>query len=203
MESMMPMNRSELVHWLMESGGPAIRYRTALELGRDVEGYDLDRLSAELLDSKPVKLWLSRCQPIAVPKHYKHAYYTIHGSKETFFENVVPKLVQLGLHTRMPVFLEATAPFLQRFKEDVERPYEDPFTIFYLTLLAAFLAMAGYEAEETVRTFLSTRREALYEFTRQRDYDIYVDPGNYPSVPKFYRANIVNPKLYQNNVIVL
>lgn len=200
---MMPMNRSELIHWLMESGGPVIRYRTASELSRDMGGYDHGKLLAELLDSKPVKLWLSRCQPIAMPKQYKYAYYTIHGSKEIFFENVVPKLVQLGLHAGMSVFHEATAPFLQRLKEDVDRPYEDPFTIFYLTLLAAFLAMAGYEAEETVRTFLNIRLKALYEFTRQRDYDIYADPSNYPSVPKFYRVNIVKPKLYQNNVIVL
>ncbi len=187
----------------MENGGPVIRYRTATELTEDMGGCDYDKLVAELLDSKPVKLWLSRCQPIATPSHYKYAYYTIHGSKNTFFENVVPKLVQLGLRAGMPVFDEATVSYRERLNEDVSKRYEDPFTLFYLTLLAVFLAMAGYEKEDAIRTVLNRRLEALYEFTRQGNYDIYVDPRDYPSIPKSYRVNIVNPRLYQDNIIVL
>lgn len=199
----MKMNDQEIVQWLMENGGSVIRYRVATELTKDMGQHNHGKLIAELLDSKPVKLWLSRCQPIATPKHYKYAYYFIHGSKDMFFENFVPKLVQLGLRAGIPVFDEATATYRERLDEDVDKQYEDPFTLFYLTILATFLAMAGYEKEGAVRTVLNSRLEALYEFTSQRNYDIYVDPSNYPSIPKHYRVNIVNPKLYQDNVIVL
>lgn len=197
------MNSSEIICWLLENGGPVIRYRTAAELAKDMGGYDHDRLVAELLHSKPVRLWLSRCQPTATPRHYKYAYYTIHGAKETLFENVIPKLVQLGLHAGIPVFDKATASYRERLSEDVGKRYEDPFTLFYLTLLAAFLAMAGYEKEDAVRTVLNRRLEALYEFTCRANYNIYQDPSDYPSIPKLYRVNIVNPKLYQDNIIVL
>ncbi len=197
------MERQEIIRWLMENGNPVIRFRTAAELSEDMGGYDRDKLVAELLDSKPVKLWLSRCQPIAIPNQYKYAYYAIHGSKSTIFENVLPKLVQLGLNAGILVFDEATMSYRERLNEDVDRQYEDPFTLFYLTLLAAFLAMAGYGNEDAVRTVMNRRLEALYKFARQGNYDIYVDPSDYPSIPKYYRVNIVNPRLYQDNVLVL
>ena len=54
------MDASTLTQWLLEHGGPAIRYRTATELVNDPAGVDLDRLGADLVSSQMVQMWMDR-----------------------------------------------------------------------------------------------------------------------------------------------
>ena len=54
----------ELVQWLLENGGPAIRYRAATELMDDVQGIDLERLAEDLVQSRMVQLWMDRFAPL-------------------------------------------------------------------------------------------------------------------------------------------
>jgi len=52
------MNDVELMQWLLENGGPAIRYRTALELAADLIDVDIAQLTTDLLASPMTQLWL-------------------------------------------------------------------------------------------------------------------------------------------------
>ena len=74
----------QLVPWLMEHGGPAIRWRTATEVAPNPEAYDLDALRADLLASGLASTWLDRLMPP-----------DIHSSKDTAFENAIDWLIPI------------------------------------------------------------------------------------------------------------
>jgi hypothetical protein len=75
-----------LLAWLLEHGGPVVRYRTAAELLDDPGRVDLDRMRHDLLESPLIKRWLQRLVPGRV-----------HSSRNTAFENAIHKLANLGL----------------------------------------------------------------------------------------------------------
>jgi hypothetical protein len=58
----------------------------------------------------------------------------------------------------------------------------------------------GYE-EQVVTDLLRERIEAVYDFAKEGNYDIYVKPEGYPAIPKA-RADhsLVDPSLYGNEI---
>jgi hypothetical protein len=83
-----------LVQWLLENGGPAIRYRTATELMDAPDRLDLEQLTTDMLQSAMARRWLDR---IGLPD----GLGALHGSKPEAFENVCAKLCELGLRAGM------------------------------------------------------------------------------------------------------
>ena len=53
-------NDGALARWLLVSGGPAIRYRTATEVLDSAPGVDVAQLAGALLASPMTQLWLER-----------------------------------------------------------------------------------------------------------------------------------------------
>ena len=186
------MNQRELVNWLFENGGPAIRYRTATELLPSSNDIDTGQIREELLQSPLVRTWLERFIP-------GRGINSLHGSKPTAFENVMGKLTDLGCRQGMAELDRQTIPFRQWLQDNAERPSRHIFDIFCRTLIAAFLARAGYTDEPAVGTVLKNRLETVYGFTRQGNYDIYVNPADYPRMPSsFQKKPLVNPALTRN-----
>ena len=60
------MNDTDLAAWLLEHGGPAVRYRTATELLLG-QPPNLARVEEDLLASPAVGAWLNRLAPPALP----------------------------------------------------------------------------------------------------------------------------------------
>ncbi|MGC9349789.1 MAG: hypothetical protein ACP5JG_16745, partial [Anaerolineae bacterium] len=86
------MTGSEVHAWLLQEGGPAIRYRTARELLSG--GADSTANAEELLASPMVQTWLARLgEPGGLA--------SFHSSKPEAFENAAAKLRDLGLHAGM------------------------------------------------------------------------------------------------------
>lgn len=185
------MTDREIVKWLLQNGGPSIRYRTATELLDDPDSVDLDRLAQDLLESPQVRVWLDRLLPDT-------SRTGLHHSRNTAYENAIGKLVQLGCKRGMPAFDQRTQPFRSWLEDELEKP-SVPFGLFFQILVAAFLAMAGYCRNQAVRALLTRRLQTLYQFTRRRDYSIYAERDAYSGIPKAFRGKpLVNPELYAN-----
>jgi len=54
----------ELAEWLLENGGPVVRYRTATELLSDASMVDIEALDRDLLNCPLVRLWLGRLKNV-------------------------------------------------------------------------------------------------------------------------------------------
>jgi hypothetical protein len=68
--------------WLLENGGPVIRYRTATELLNEPKIINIEQLSQELIRSQMVGAWLER---LGTSKELIH----LHSSKVTAYENAM------------------------------------------------------------------------------------------------------------------
>lgn len=191
------MNHRELVDWLFENGGPTIRYRTATELMQPSGKVATGQLREELHQSELVKVWLERFVPSSL-------FNDLHGGKETAFENVIGKLTQLGCRKSMPEFDQRIVPYCGWLKDNAEHPPGHIFEVFYRTLIAAFMALAGYIHEPAVGTVLRNRLETVYDFTRQGRYDIYVSQASHPRVPSVWRGvPLINPVLSRDGNLCL
>lgn len=107
------MEQTALVAWLLENGGPAIRYRAAMELLVSPVDVDLERLESDLLVSPMTQLWLERVgQPGGL--------FAFHSSKPDAFENAASKLCDLGLSAGTPVFDERMSPYRRWLDEQAQ-----------------------------------------------------------------------------------
>jgi len=183
------MNHQELVDWLFQNGGPAIRYRTATELLPSSDGVDIAKLREELLQSQLVKTWLERFTP-------GRGIKSLHGNKSTTLENVMGKLTDLGCRKGMAEFDQQTSPFRRWLQDNAERLPIDVHDNASRVWIAVFLARAGYTDEPAVGKVLRNRLETIYDFARQGIYNIYVNPADYPRMPRNFQSKpLVNPAL--------
>ncbi len=171
--------------WLLEHGGPVIRYRTATELAGSTA--NLDTLEGELLQSPVLHMWLQRFMRDT-------SFNAVHGAKHTTYESVMGKLTQLGCRYGMTAFDDKT----RYFREWLPRETGMFSDVFYTrTIVAAFLLRAGYTEDPAVREIARQRLHVLADFCAQGNHDFYVDPASYPAIPKAYRDQpLVDPDLF-------
>lgn len=114
------------------------------------------------------------------------------------------KLTDLGIRKGVPELDRYTLPYREWLSENSERPPQHIFSIFTRTLIAAFLARAGYAGEPAVGTVLRNRLETIYDFVRQGSYNIYVNPADYPQMPRsFQKKPLINPALSRDGNLKL
>lgn len=74
----------------------------------------------------------------------------------------------------------------------------------YETVLACFLPLLGYRDELAVQYIAEKRISILYNFTKQKRYDIYVvDGSKYKGVKKEWQQYLIDPELYADGNIAL
>jgi hypothetical protein len=185
------MANTALTEWVLENGGPAIRYRVATELLDDVRGVDVEGLARELLESSLVMRWLQR---LGTDTRFSH----IHSSQFTAYENAMGKLVQLGCKNGMEPFDARTQPFRTWLAKEVPEPQGD-WSPFLRMVVGTFLALAGYLQDGALRDYLDHRLHLLNEFARRRDYDLYLRRGAYHDIPRGLRDRpLVKPELFES-----
>jgi hypothetical protein len=169
------MDNQQLKNWLLVNGGPAIRYRTAVEL------LDVDTTSykKDLIASPMTQLWLSRVG-------HPEGLFSFHGSHPDAFENACIKLSELGVLAGTSVLDEKTTLFRRDFAE--RESYTGKF------IVAGVLTRAGYGLEPAVQAFLTARLEDLYGFTKAFNYDVYIDQDTFGDFPAAFRKrSFLNP----------
>lgn len=184
------MRTRDAAAWLVDSAGPAIRYRTACELLGEAPD------PKALLDSALVQRWLARIVPPAARK-------TIHGSRADQFENAIGKLAQLGVKAGAPELDRAVRSHLEWLKLASE-PAADWYPHFERDLVANALSAAGYRAHPTVRALVLERLDRVAVFCRKQRYDIYVDRSDYRGIPTGFRGRpLVDPALHTDGRLPL
>jgi hypothetical protein len=191
------MESYDLAQWLLRNAGPSIRFRTLVDILNEQDVGFVGRALNQMLGSPEIVKWLDLLTP-------KLDFNSIHSSRIDAFENVMGKLVQLGLRAGLQPFDSKTLPFRVWLSENAETTPEKPHAIFLRTIVASFLAYAGYDSTKPVNAHMMDRLDSLYEFARNPDFSrIFVDKSDYKGIPKNSEYGLVNPELYPDHRFML
>jgi hypothetical protein len=187
------LEQTELAFWLLRQGNPVIRFRTLVDfLNEQDVGMVSEALDSVLKDDE-VKLCLDRLVP-------EFDLDQVHSSKDTAFENVMGKLVQLGMRAGLQPFDNKTLPHRVWLSENNEAEPVEPHFMFKKSVLASFLSYAGYGSTKPVRDHLFTRLNGMNQFAINPSFEtIFVDKSEFSGIPKATQEHdLVNPELYPN-----
>ncbi len=185
------MNDYDLAQWLLQNAGPCIRFRTLVDILQEQDVGLVSNALNTMLKNTEVKEWIGRLTPV-------FDINSLHSGRENAFENVMGKLVQLGLRAGLQPFDNTTLPFRVWLTENVGQIPVAPHTIFLRTIVASFLAYAGYGTTSPVVAQMKQRLNTLYEFAKSPDFStIFVDKAKFTGIPKSSDIHdLVNPELY-------
>jgi len=182
--------------WLLENAGYPIKY----SLTRDPS------YIGPMLENEEARAWLGRLTDRALCGNLSN----IHGSHDYRYENIAGKCFILGLDANVPPLDIAMRFFIRFLEGHIHAPCEDKLTFGkiyqyrdYETLMACYLPLLGYAREPSVAYVAHKRANILYEFTRQKRYDIYRGDLSYPGANKAWKPYIVDPELYKDGNIAL
>jgi hypothetical protein len=196
---------SGVINWLLENADAPVKYN----LNKTVENAEL------LLKNSEVEAWWSRLAARSQTNNLGERLQAnnigdIHGSHDYRIENILGKCWILGLSKSISAFdenMEFILRFLNRHIYTVP-PDELSFGKIYHfrdceKILSCFLPFFGYHDDPAVLYIAHKRMEILFQFTRQKRYDIYVDGSKLKGVKKEWQPYIINPDLYADGHIAL
>jgi hypothetical protein len=151
-----------------------------------------------MLGSPEVTEWMGRLTP-------RFDFNGLHSGRTDAFENIVGKLVQMGIRAGLQPFDNKTLPFRVWLSENVGTEPVAPHAEFLRTIVASFLAFAGYGSTSPVKSQMTRRLEALYEFAEQPDFSsVFVDKSEFKGFRKgSEKYRFVSPDLYQDQQFML
>lgn len=182
--------------WLLDNAQLPIKYNLTND-DKDIEKFLLN---------EEVSSWLSRLSERAADNNIGD----IHGSHDYRMENILGKCWILGLTKNIDVFAENMV-FIQNFLYEhiqTTQPEELSFGKIYHfrdfeKVLSCFLPLLGFFEDDAVKHIVGQRLEILYNFAKQKCYNIYVDGAQLKGVKKEWQPFIINPDLYANGHIAL
>lgn len=187
----------DLAHWLVDKAGPAIRFRTMVEILEEQDVSKISQALSDFLESKVVKTWLAKLSPQFDMK-------MIHSSSPDAFENVMGKLATLGMRAGLQPFDGVTFPFRVWLSEGKEPEIGHPFREFLRAVVASFLAYTGYHDTKPVHDFLVKRLNLIHSFAENPDFEkVYADEGEFSVPEKMKRHRLVSPELYFGKKLIL
>ena len=138
-------------------------------------------------------------------------YGDVHGSDDRRLINIIGKCFILGMNKNIPEFDNTMRIYLNALDKQVKLQLPDGNPSFgkmynyrdYETYMAAYFPFMGYHDNESVRYIADKRINCVYEFTKQKRYDIYRPETKYPGAKKEWLTEIVNPALYNDGNIML
>lgn len=182
--------------WLLENADFPIRY---------ILTHDQSLVDG-LLSNKEVSAWLQRLTDRIVAQDLSN----IHGSHDYRFDNIMKKCFILGLNADISQFDRLVHFFIEFLDTHITKIYDEALTFGkvyafrdYETILACYLPFLGYWNEPSVQYVVRKRLEIIYDFTRQKQYDMCRQDIDFVGVPKEWRSYIINPDLYRDGNIAL
>jgi hypothetical protein len=181
------MKSTDHVNWLLRHGGPVVRYLTACELISSPT-FTEDQLKDGVMRSSAVRYWMECLAGFT-------DFGDMHGSRDTCFENALGKLTLFGIRSGTSEFDERCKPYLSLL-EDSKNGF-DIIQVFYRTITASLLAMAGYLVNACVRDWVMARLDAVFAFVKRGGYSIYADKAKFKGIPAAFRdCPVIDPDLY-------
>lgn len=173
--------------FLYEQGQAIIKNEAAHFLGLKT-----DELRLQMVKSPEVQYWIGCLHHFVIKPQ-------VHNAADTCFENAMHKLLSYGIREADDQRIKEVNRFIVELLSS-NTGNESFFNSVNTTILASWLAYMGY-SESIVIEILRERVDTVYSFTRQCDYDIYIDPRGFPSIPKARAMHpFVKPELYAGNV---
>ncbi|NHJ12056.1 MAG: hypothetical protein EAX95_00160 [Candidatus Thorarchaeota archaeon] len=186
------------MEWLLANSGPAIRFQAVTDLLREQDIKAVSAALGELNRSSIVSRWMERLgRGVGMNQ--------LHSSNPSAFENVVGKLVELGMRAGLQPFDNKTLPFRVWLSEGTKQSKYSPFKVFLRVLVASFLSFAGYSDTQPVHEVLAERLDSLYSFAANPNYqDIYEAVHDTEKKEKRERKHrVVSPELCADQQFVL
>ncbi|MHA2395478.1 MAG: hypothetical protein ACXAC0_02140 [Candidatus Thorarchaeota archaeon] len=192
------MNHRDLAYWLLENGGPIIRFRTLVDIFEEQDVGTVSRALKKMTESPEVVKWLDFVEQ-------NLEFNDVHSGRQNAFENVVGKLIQLGWRAGLQPFDNKTLFFRVWLSENVDNEPVAAHDVFKRTLIASVLARAGYQTVEAVQKQVFSRLNTIHNFAKSPDFSqIYVDKSEYRGIPKGLASHdLINPQLYSSQRFAL
>lgn len=218
------MEQGRTAQWLLDHGGPVIRYRVAAEYKVVPTPVDIEALKRDLLENVTVGKWLNNLKSYETLAEKRqqgiglgaggHSSF-LHGSTDMNIEVALPKLGQLGIRAGMPALDEKTLSWFHvleaELKRDYRRIYPDDSQFLSVVyshydrrlIIASSLALTGYAKHEAVERVLRSRLDAIYEVVKRGTFDIYEEPGSLSVHPKAWANHLLKREIYSDGNIRL
>jgi len=175
-----------LLEWLEANAGPVIRYRVQKELMDTSDAGSSHKIMQELLKLPQSQKRLDLLKNLDINR--------VHGSNNTYLENVLPMLSDFGINYESDVFRNIIKD--KQITFDTVNINSDYFSTLYNKVIAyPFLLRSKFPVKDLF-IFAVERIETIYDFTKHQIYDIYDKPENHKSVPKPFRDRpIIKPEI--------
>jgi len=195
----------DLIQWLLDEGGPVIRYRTLVELAGYDAPADRESASSAVLQTEKTQWLLEQMDHFGpLTRVDIGTLNALHGMKPTCLENIIPRLLERGLRAGVAVFDEKMArfrqyvdnPLVRRALDDLAHPtVEGGRAVFIATVLASYFMRAGYDYDE-VSQFVQRRVASLSRLAAKKTYDIHLAEAQLAGLPKQWAGKpIINPDM--------
>ncbi|MCK4941014.1 hypothetical protein KAS45_02885 [candidate division WOR-3 bacterium] len=189
------MKQNDLTGWLLDNGGPVVRYLVATELAPGA--HDTVRLTTDLLKDGEVQQWMNCLMGLT-------GFNDIHGSKDTCLENALGKLALFGIRKGMGDLDRKCKLYLVWLQENRTEDERNVIGVFTRTVVASMLALSGYGSERIIREAVFERLDFIHDFVGKGDYSIYAEKTGFRGIPQAFRHYpLVHPDLYPNGNFAL
>ncbi|MEG0766998.1 MAG: hypothetical protein RR482_04715 [Clostridia bacterium] len=182
--------------WLLQNAEIPIRYA----ITRDpflVDG---------LLSHDEVSAWMQRLSCRVALRDLSD----IHGSDDGRYDTIMRNCFIYGLNASIPPFDSQVRFFIDFLNKHITKKYDDVLTFWkmyafrdYETILACYLPFMGYFYEPSVQYVVRKRLQILYDFTKQRRYDVCRQDLDSAGIPPVWRSHVIDPSLYEDGNIAL
>lgn len=194
-----------ILKWLLDQGGPVIRYRTARELMSQQSGTAHRNLLDDLLRTERVQWLLQQMSNFGPIEHLDIGVLnSLHGMKPTCLENVIARLLELGLHAGIPVFDHNMDRFRSYVDNKLVRRALDGSAdstigngraVFIATVLASYFVRGGYYHDEVLQ-FVNRRLDLTSRVASLGDYNIHLRSSELTDLPKKWTGKpILRPEM--------
>ena len=181
------MNAS--IQFLLENGGPVIRYRTLKELCDDADSGQTEEAFQAVLAFPETQKRLERLKTQNI--------FAVHGGVYEIFETSLPLVVDFGITKSSGVLDQYMnlSDMIRAYNTEIQDYMQKVYTKTYI--YPHFLR-AGFRDEDLI-DFCVNRIDTVYSFIKDFDYEIYDNSPKPKSLsPSFQRAKRLKKELYNN-----
>ncbi|OQC01009.1 MAG: hypothetical protein BWX78_00594 [Firmicutes bacterium ADurb.Bin099] len=183
-------------NWLMENGNDIIKYH----ITKNTKFLDHVQQNTEF------EYWFNLFMSYFNEKHIGN----VHGSHDYRMENILGKLWVLGLNAEVKWFDEKMKFIFDFLDQHTKRENEQTNTFRRIyqnhdfeTVLCCFLPHLGYGDSDVVKRIVNKRIKYIYDFVKEKRFDIYIDAQDLKGVKKEWKPYIINPDLYSDGNVKL
>ena len=173
----------ETLEWLLETGGPAVRWLTLTSVYPDPAPRAVDAAQQALLNAPHVRLWLDRIDGVT----------QFHNSGNNCLENVAGKLAEFGLRRGMGDLDVRLAPFRAWIAHPDRATDRGMMAELNRVLCLVHLLRLGYN-DDAIREHALARLETIHRVAASGRCDVLL-PEDPADLPKAYRGRhrVVDP----------